>query len=98
MIVELDGYKMIKFYESVFHLPNAPIYEKMYEHYLEEINSILYMKEEDATIFKPIIYPDGSTRVPDEEIFKLVDGYNYYFKYDKYINLIKHIISTLDKE
>lgn len=105
MIVELDGYKMIKFYESAFALPHAPIYENVYEHYLEEINCILYMKE-DATYKMPYvsIYTDGSGVVLgvvlEEDSLKplYVHGHNYYFKYDEYINLIKNIIDNVDNE
>lgn len=101
MIEELDGYKMIKFYESVIGLTPSLTYENVYENYLEEINSILYTKEDVTSKLlapNPITLPDGSTLVPNEEIFKLVYGHNYYFKYDEYITLIKNIISDLDKE
>lgn len=97
-IIYENDEKFVSFFSSYFIIDPNATFEKAYEGYKFEIESILY-KIEEVRLFKPeeiepidIVLEDGTiiTLTPSYKEILDILGYNYFFKYDDYINYLRN--------
>ena len=101
-ITYMNEEKLVCFYSSnIAPFNQYTKFEVVYEGFIEDIERILYKKEDVMFIKTPlptdpieIELEDGTviTFTPsyDETLLDIVEGYNYYFKYDDYIEYLKN--------